>query len=134
MQNGTCMTELETLMAQLTPEEQSGAMLAVKVPKGTLKKLKTCAPKEILAEVQNAIVTQAIHEALTEARRQAGLKAKDIAKTMEISAARVAQIESKASNLTLETLIQYANAADYGVEIVLHSKKQGRENVHTILS
>jgi transcriptional regulator with XRE-family HTH domain len=78
-------------------------------------------------------VTHAIHQALTTARRQAGLKAKDIAKNMNISAARVAQIETKPSNLTLETLIQYANAADYQVEIVLHSKKQGRNQVRTVL-
>jgi ribosome-binding protein aMBF1 (putative translation factor) len=128
------MEELETLLTQLTPAEKAGAILSVRVPTGTTKKLKTRSPKEISREVQNALIAQAIHEALTTARKEAGLKAKDIARTMNISAARVAQIEAKPSNLTLETLIQYANAADYQVEIILHSKKHGRSQVRTVLS
>jgi hypothetical protein len=47
------MNELKFLSAQLTPEEKSGVMLSVTVPRGTLKKLKTRSAQNILAEVKS---------------------------------------------------------------------------------
>lgn len=111
---------LEQLLAQLSPEEKAGKILRVKVPKGTV--LRTRSPQAMLEEVRGAIATKALGEALVRARKQAGLKAKDVAEQLEVSAPRIAQVESDGANLTLGALVEYAQAVGCEVEVVLRPR------------
>ena len=108
---------LKELMVRLTPEEQNGAILEVEIPEGI--DLPNQTPPEILGEVRQALATRAVGEALARARQQAGLRAKDIANRLDVSAPRVAQVESSESNMTLATLLEHAQASGCEVEIVL---------------
>jgi predicted XRE-type DNA-binding protein len=112
--------KLQTLLDQLTPEERNGAILSVRVPKGTV--IRTRSPRAMREEVRDVIATRAVGEALAKARKQAGLKAKDVAAMLEVSAPRVAQIESLEANLTLSTLLEHAAATGCEVEIVLRPR------------
>jgi ribosome-binding protein aMBF1 (putative translation factor) len=112
--------ELQNLLDQLTPEERAGKTLKVRVPKGTLIPSRT--PRALHDEVRAVIAAKAVGEALAQARKQAGLRAKDVAGMLEVSAPRVAQVESSEANLTLSTLMEYASAADCEVEIVLRPR------------
>lgn len=112
--------KLDKLLAQLSPEERAGKTLRVKVPKGTLARTRT--PQEILEEVQGAVAAKALGEALTRARKQAGLRARDVAEQLEVSAPRIAQVEADGSNLTLGTLVEYAKAVGCEVEVVLRPR------------
>jgi ribosome-binding protein aMBF1 (putative translation factor) len=108
---------LQALLDQLSPEERQGAILEVRVPKNT--PIRTRTPQAMRDEVRQVIAARAVGEALAKARKQAGLKAKDVAVALEISAPRVAQVESLESNLTLSTLLEHAQAVGCEVEIVL---------------
>jgi predicted XRE-type DNA-binding protein len=112
--------ELQALLDELTPEERAGKPLKVRVPKNTL--LPSRSPGAIHNEVRAVIAARAVGDALARARKQAGLRAKDIAATLEISAPRVAQVESLEANLTLSTLLDHAQAAGCEVEIVLRPR------------
>ena len=113
-------TRLQKLLEQLTPEERNGAILEVALPPGT--KLKSRSTREIRAVVREAVVAKAVSEALAKARKQAGLKAKDVAQNLNISAPRVSQLESLESNPTLSTLLQHAHAVGCEVEIILRPR------------
>ncbi len=108
---------LQALLDQLSPEERQGATLKVRVPKDT--PIRTRTPQAMLGEVRQVIAARAVGEALAKARKQAGLKAKDVAAALEVSAPRVAQVESFEANLTLSTLLEHAQAVGCEVEIVL---------------
>lgn len=108
---------LKELMARLTPEERGGAILEVELPERTL--LPTGSVQEMLGEIRQTLAARAVGEALTRARKQAGLRAKDIASRLEVSAPRVAQVESNEANMTLATLLEHAQASGCEVEIVL---------------
>ena len=125
------MKKLEQLLATLEPAEKNGDILALSLPKGTLPTGRS--PKVILEETRAIIVSNAISQALKQIRRQAGLRGKDIAKSLNVSAARVTQIESQNSNLTLETLMQHAQAANCEVEIILRPKNKNLPEVRTAL-
>jgi predicted XRE-type DNA-binding protein len=112
--------KLQKLLAQLSPEEKAGQILKVKVPKGTLPT--TRKPQTMIEEVQEAIAAKAMAEALTRVRKQAGLRAKDVAAELEVSAPRIAQMESEGTNLTLGSLVEYARAVDCEVEVVLRPR------------
>lgn len=90
---------LQALLDQLSPEERQGATLKVRVPKDT--PIRTRTPQTLQNEVRQVIAARAVGEALAKARKQAGLKAKDVAAALEVSAPRVAQVESLEANLTL---------------------------------
>ena len=108
---------LKELMARLTPEERNGAILEIELPEGT--PIPGRSPQEMLGEVRQALAARAIGEALAKARQQAGLRAKDIAHLLDVSAPRVAQVESDEANITLSTLLEHAQASGCEVEIVL---------------
>jgi transcriptional regulator with XRE-family HTH domain len=108
---------LQALLDQLSPEERQGAILKVRVPKDT--PIRTRTPQALRDEVRQVIAARAVGEALAKARKQAGLKAKDVAAALEVSAPRVAQVESFEANMTLSTLLEHAQAVGCEVEIVL---------------
>jgi ribosome-binding protein aMBF1 (putative translation factor) len=112
--------KLQSLLDQLTPEERNGAIFSVRIPKGTV--IRTRSPRAMREAVRDVIATRAVGEALAKARKQAGLKAKDVATMLEVSAPRVAQIESLDANLTLSTLLEHAAAIGCEVEIVLRPR------------
>jgi transcriptional regulator with XRE-family HTH domain len=111
---------LQELLNRLTPAERAGEVLEIQVPDGT--RVPGRAPEQILSEVRATLTTKAIGEALIQARKQAGLKAKDMAGALEISPPRVTQIESSGVNLTLATVLEHANASGCEVEIVLRPR------------
>jgi predicted XRE-type DNA-binding protein len=86
------------------------------------------------ADERPAVATSALAEALTRVRKQAGLRAKDIAAQLEVSAPRIAQVESEGSNITLATLLKYAEAAGCEVEIRLRPHDPSLPTVSTPLS
>ncbi len=124
------MKTLENLLAALTPDEKNGMILEVYVPKDTLQK--TRSPAAMLEETREIILTNAISQALKQVRRQAGLRSKDIAKALHLSAPRVTQIESQHSNLTLSTLLDHAQAANCDVEIILRPRDKKLPEVRTV--
>ncbi len=121
------MKKIDQLLSQISSQE----ILEVRVPKGTLKPTRSA--RAILEQAGQVVITQAVHKALTQARKNAGLQAKDVAKQLQISAARVAQIENQPRNLTLETLVQHAQAIGYEVEIVLHPRQKNLPEVRAEL-
>ncbi len=110
--------KLQFLLEQLTPAERSGAVLSVRAPLPR----HTRSPKDLRDEVRDVIATKAVSEALVRARKQAGLKAKDVAAALEVSAPRVAQIEAQGANLMLSTLLEHAAATGCDVEIILRPR------------
>jgi DNA-binding XRE family transcriptional regulator len=125
------MKILEQLLAQLSPTEKNGAILEIQVPKGTLQE--TRSPTAILEATREAVFSNAINQALKQIRQQAGLRSKDMAKALKVSPARVTQIESINNNITLETLVQHAQAANCEVEIILRPKDKNLPEIRTAL-
>jgi predicted XRE-type DNA-binding protein len=112
--------DIHALLESLTPEERTGKTLKVRVPQGTPTPSR---PARALGdEAQAVVATRAVGEALSRARKQAGLKAKDVAAALKVSAPRIAQIESLESNPTLLSVVEHASAVGYEVEIVLRPR------------
>jgi DNA-binding XRE family transcriptional regulator len=125
------MKKLEQLLATLSPEEKNGAILELDLSNTALPVGRS--PKTMLKQTREIILSNAISQALKQIRQQAGLRSKDMAKVLQVSAARVTQIEAQNSNLTLETLLQHAQAANCDVEIVLRPKDKNLPEVRTAL-
>jgi len=123
---------LQNLLEQLLPEERQGQTLKVRLPADT--SIRSRSPRAIGETVRETVTAQAVGEALARARKQAGLKAKEVAQTLEVSGPRVAQVESSDSNLTLSTLLEHAQAVGCEVEIVLRPRDPKLPLVMTSLS
>lgn len=124
--------KLQALLEQLSPEERQGATLQVRLPVDI--PIQTRTPQVIREEVRQVIATRAVGEALAKARKQAKLKAKDVALALSISTPRVAQVESLEANLTLKTILDHAAAVGYEVEIVLRPQDPKLQQVTVHLS
>jgi transcriptional regulator with XRE-family HTH domain len=123
---------LQELLHRLTPAERAGQTLEVEVPLGVRLPRRT--PNQMLLEVQDTLTTKSIGEALTQARKQAGLKAKDMAQSLDVSPPRIAQIESEGANLTLATVLEHAHASDCEVELVLRPRNPKLPSVTAVLT
>ena len=123
---------LQNLLEQLSPEERQGEILKIQLPADTV--LHSRSPGKIHEAVRETVTARAVGEALARARKQAGLKAKEVAFSLDVSGPRVAQVESSSSNLTLSTLLEHAQAVDCEVEIVLRPRDPKLPLVMTSLS
>jgi predicted XRE-type DNA-binding protein len=124
--------ELQAMLAQLTNDERSGAILSIDLPAGTL--IQSYTASETANTLQTIIATKAIGTALAQARKQAGLRAKDIATSLSISPAQVAQIENQDNDFDIKTIVEHAQASGYDVELVLHPKKTDANSISAQLT
>jgi predicted XRE-type DNA-binding protein len=124
--------ELQAMLAQLTDDERNGAILSIDLPADTL--IQSYTASETANTLQTIITAKAIGAALAQARKQAGLRAKDIATSLGISPAQVTQIENQDNNFDIKTIVEHAQASGYDVELVLRPKKTGANSISAQLT
>jgi ribosome-binding protein aMBF1 (putative translation factor) len=97
-----------------------------KPPKGLLS---SATPAKLEQTVKEAIVAHTVGEMLAKAREERKLSARELALKVDASHPRVLAVEKTASRIEVQTLVRYAEAMDYNVQLTLVPKKEGKEIV-----
>ncbi len=113
------MNKLAALLAEFSAEEIATGEIKGTPPKGLLE---VSTPQEIRARVEQITIGKQIGAMLKEARVKRGLTLDNVAKVLQVSKARVSQLEQAHANLELKTLTRYAAALDLEVHLELRPR------------
>jgi ribosome-binding protein aMBF1 (putative translation factor) len=113
------MNKLDALLAQFSPEEIATGEITGKPPKGLLE---VSTPQDIRARVEQIMIGKQIGAMLRDARVKRGLTLENVASVLQVSKARVSQLEQANANLELKTLARYAAALDLEVHLELRPR------------
>lgn len=113
------MNKLNALLAKFSAEEIATGEIRGTPPNGLLE---VSTPQEIQARVEQAMIAKNIGAMLKEARVKRGLTLENVAQVLNVSKARVSQLEQASANLELKTLTRYAAALDLEVHLELRPR------------
>jgi ribosome-binding protein aMBF1 (putative translation factor) len=97
-----------------------------KPPKGLLS---STTPAKLEKTVRQAIIAHTVGEMLAKAREERNLSARELAIKVEASHPRVLAVEKTDSRIEVQTLVRYAEAMNYNVQLTLIPKEEGKEIV-----
>jgi hypothetical protein len=122
--NGPVGPKLSKLLQELSQEEIESGFLKAKHPMG-----KTVGAKDVRADLQQALVTGSLREALSLARKEQGVSLENIALQQGISKERASQIERAEARLELQTLLRHVTALNYELSLTLTPKDGKGETI-----
>lgn len=95
-----------------------------KPPKGLIS---ATTPAKLQNTVKDAIVAHSVGEILAKAREERQLSVRELAAKVEVSHPRVLAVEKTDSRIEVQTLVRYAEAMNYKVQLTLIPKERGKE-------
>jgi len=90
-------------------------------------------PRQIAAELSDAIVDTTVGSLLARARAQAGLSLREVGTQAGVTRGRIQQLETS-ENIELATLVRVADALGYDVQITLVPERSGQPPLSADLS
>jgi hypothetical protein len=85
------------------------------------------------ADIEDLVVSGTVGDLLARMRRECGRSLRGAARLVDISAARVQQIE-RSENIEIATLVLLATAAGYAVNITLTPYRRGKPPISALLT
>jgi ribosome-binding protein aMBF1 (putative translation factor) len=122
MSKSKATSELDKMRSSLSSKERSTGLLKRRSPTSQ----KTLSFKTLQADLDKALITQNVGQALEQARKDTALTMQALGERMGISRGRISHLE-QSDNIELSTLVRAARAMGYRVELKLVHEDSGRE-------
>ena len=90
-------------------------------------------PRDLEAFVKEAIISHSIGDILAKARQENSYSLSQVAKRVKATRGRVAQVEHPSANLEINTLVRYAEALGYRVNITLEPTSKDKSVLKAVL-
>lgn len=90
-------------------------------------------PRDLETFVKEAIISHSIGGILAKARQENNYSLSEVAKRVKATRGRVAQVEHPSANLEINTLVRYAEALGYRVNITLEPTSKDKSVLKAVL-